>query len=320
MPDTETARPAATSFQEAFQAAKEQVAAQAENPEAPEKGETETATEKPAEQPQAQDQPKEGVEEQILSDEEYEKLKNDPAKLRKALNRAFTQKTQKLASERKQIESYQKLIEGLESDPQETVRFLAERAGLKLAPEIKPEESAAEKAVTAQTPAILSDLNALLGPDNEAFAAGLASVFERHMKEIAKTVAKEELSPLREQQEKQLGQAMAAEAESDLKAAKTRHADWDEHETKIVALSRKYQPPPGSETTAEEYLDMLYSLATMDQVEAKATAKVAAKLAQAAKTGAPQTGVKSDIVAPTPPKKPTIREAFEAAKRGERWE
>src|SRR6185503_15423377 len=62
---------------------------------------------------------------ELLPQEEWDKLQNDPKALRKALNTRFTEKTQELAEQRKQLEPWMGFKEAYEADPQGTVRKLA---------------------------------------------------------------------------------------------------------------------------------------------------------------------------------------------------
>jgi hypothetical protein len=86
-----------------------------------------TAASQPAEQTaQAPDQPVASADEQLLSAEEFSKHKDDPAALHKAMQKAFTQKTQKLSYARQMAEAY-------ERNPVEFAKAVAQRHGLSIA-------------------------------------------------------------------------------------------------------------------------------------------------------------------------------------------
>ncbi len=101
-----TAETATPTLEHAMDAAveehsKEQAGNESEAVPSKETGETEAGTTQQTQQTQqnekAPDASAERAEEQLLSDEDFDKLRDDPASLRKAMNRAFTQKTQSLS-------------------------------------------------------------------------------------------------------------------------------------------------------------------------------------------------------------------------------
>lgn len=318
MPATETALP---TFQEAYEKAKEEHSRPSEEVTAPEtEGETETAKPVETEQPQAEDQSTEAAEdtESLLTKEEEAALKGEAAKQYKQMQRAFTQKTQKLSEERKKIEQWQTFIDSFQANPQETLKRLAGSYGLQVA---EPEQQRMNTTVQEVADESVQQLREALGPEGTVLADRLAPVFENLARRIAQTVVKTEVDPIKEAQQRATAEAMAAEAESELEAFGKRHADWKEYESKIVELGKKFQPAQNSEMDTSEYLDMLYFLATKDRTDAATTKSVVDRLNKSVRAAAQETaGVSQKVVTPAAPKKPSFQEAWQAAKRGERWE
>jgi hypothetical protein len=318
MPDTETALP---TFQESYQSAKEEISSEEpdeKSTEAAELSETETATEPETEQKEVANQSPETTEDGLLSADEVSKLKGKDLDAYRKMQKAYTQKTQRLAAERKQIEEYQDLINQFQTNPTETIAKLANVYGLKVE---KPEAVRMEQTVQNAAQNSVQELRQALGPEGEVLADRLAPVFENLARRIAESVVKAEVDPIRTQQEQATAQALASEAESDLEAFGTRHPDWKSYEQTIVELGNKFQPAVGSNMSADEYLDTLYYLASRGKSEAKATSEVVSRLNKAVKSASQATQeVKDKNVSPSAPPNATFKQAWEAAKRGEKWD
>ena len=318
MPDTETALP---TFQQAYASAKEEVEskpAETEDTEAREAGETETATEPETEQKEEADQSPETSEETLLPQEEVGKLKGEALKQYKAMQKAYTQKTQKLAQERKALEEYQGLIDQFKTNPTETISKLAQYYGLRVE---EPEKARVEQTTKTAVDESVQELRQALGPEGEILADRLASALENMARPVAQNLVKNEVEPIKQQQEQMTAEALAAEAQADLEAFSTKRPDWKEYESKMVEIGQRFQPAVGSNMTSEEYMETLYILATKDKSDAKTTSEVVSRLNKAVKSASQATAeVKANNVSPTAPKKPSFQEAWQAAKRGEKWE
>jgi|GEM_PF-5215091 len=325
MPEaTETAHAKAT-FEQAYDSAK----AELDKPAEVSKPEGETKSEETTKQPEqttGETPAKEAPEtEELLSTDEVANLTPEQQATYKKMQKAYTQKTQKLAAERKahaveleRLKSWEPIIESFETSPEETIKRAAKQYGIKLVDEAgaKPvQQSAVDTAVTAMR----DRLRQLHGPEHEAYADELANTFQAALEAVAKEVVSREVQPLKAQQEAALQQAAMESTENDLSAMDKRHPGWRDHEQKMLDISRKWQPAEGANITAAEYLDMLYGLATRDQTRAADTQEVIERINKSARASEPETAVNAQIVTPARPKRPTMEEAFDAAKRGVAW-
>lgn len=263
------------------------------------------ATTEPEPAPDAEPKPEAPAEEQFFSDEDFEKLKDDPVAVRKAMQKAYTQKTQRIAEQRK-------LIEALDRDPINTVKYLARVAGLNIAdPEQKPAAAAKEPA---------SEVKAKLV---EVIGEETAEAVLPVVQEIVKATLEQDLEPIRQSHEIQLAERAAKETADTLERFSKKHPDWQKHEAQMMEIAKTFIP---RNMTEDQYLERLYVLATADIREADAVKKAAAKLnssVQAAATSSPDSPAASTKIAPTPQRgknfDETLELAFKAAVRGERW-
>lgn len=269
-----------------------------------------TATEKPVEEKETElAQPPEGSEE-LLSQEEYDKLRDKPEELRKALNKAFTQKTQALAEQRKALEPYQALVESLQEDPQATVRALAEKLGIQLA-EVETKTEAKEAASE-----LLADLKQSLGPDLEFLADRLAPALERITLKLAGQAVSKEIEPLKQQTEAMQQQAVAEQIDANLELFTKKHPDWKKHEAKMTEIGSRLHPAPdpttGKPPTWMEYMEDLYYLATKDVREGDIAKKIVERMKESAeKSETSEGGVAGSRVTKAAPKGKTFNEAFD---------
>jgi len=294
-------------FDESFKAAVEQHSAPAERAAVPEPASSEPAQQTPDE-PQAQAPVDDGAE--LLSKEEIEKLKDDPAKLEAGFKSAFTKKTQELAEQRKQLEPYQQLIRSYETDPKGTVKQLYEH--------FFPQQDATPKQAAQATNAFLDQLRTGLGPELSFLADRMAPALENLMQSYVGN----QIAPVQERLE---AEAAEREVNAELSAFEVKHPDWKQHEEKMAEIGRRFHPAPdpltGQPPSTEEYMDTLYKLATFDiSNAAKETEMLKRMTASAGKSESPSSGTPENRVAKTPAKLPTFEEAFADAKKGVRYE
>lgn len=342
--DTSDALP---TFQEAFEAARDQHSRSAEaddehaaSAEASTDDETETdatatrtaTAEAASKEAATSEQP--STQTGLITDEEFSTLQTkyakDPAKLRGELEAAFTKKTQALAEQRRSTERlsrYVDIIDAYEADPEATVLALAQQHGLTIT---RPGETTAETADTTTTAvdAVLGEFKEALGPELEYLADGLAPAITKLVERLTASTVDKATEPLKAQTKGLLDRAAVEQTETVLQAFGKTHPDWQEHEDAMFALSQKLSPNGMSEV---EYLGHLYKLVTADaqasahakELETKVAAGVKAAIAKMTK-GAETTETRQDAtperqVRSQPPSTPTIHEAYEAAKRGEVW-
>jgi hypothetical protein len=247
---------------------------------------------------------------QLITDEQAEALKDDPIALRKSLQKAFTQKTQQLAAERKEMATYKDLIDAYKADPKATIEALARNAGL----EVKsPEETA--KPAEDPVEVVRAALAESLGPEYEDLAERLAPALAKAVKAEAERAT----APLRSMQEQQLQEAALNEANAEMEHFGKQHPDWKEYEAEMNELGAMLTPKPGMKP--QQFLKMLYMTVKGDKAIAEATSKALTKMQRSAEGGAKTTGsVAADKVAMTPTKPLTFTEAAALAKRGIRVE
>lgn len=253
-------------------------------------GDTQAAA-PPAEQTaQAPDQPVASAEDQLLSEEELGKYQ-DPKEQVKALQKAFTQKTQKLAEKRKLADAY-------ERDPIGFAKAVAKHHGLSL---VEPQAAPPEARVLAQA----------LAP---VIGAEQADAIEKYMAQaIERTV-----QPL-------YAKAALSESQAVLENFKSKHPDFESVEPQMAQLGQEFfggQIPASLDQN--KVLDALYKLATYDRKSAAQTKAVVDRINNAVASAEPQTqGVAPNRVAPSAPAYKNASEGFEAAiaaaKRGEAW-
>lgn len=240
------------------------------------------------------------TDEQVLSDEEFEKLQDDPAALRKSLQSAFTKKTQALAPAKR-------LLQALSSNPDQVILELAKARGLKV--EAAPATPAAG-ATQDTKDEIVEALSEHLGP---TAAAQLKPALEKLVEKY--------VGPLREAHEVSLAKA-ALEQANQVKSEFTKsHPGWEKFEPAMVELAKKIQP---SNMSPAEYMDMLYTVVSGESSIAKQVSKTiqrmtksAASISEASVSGATPAQVKKSL---PEGKLPTLKEAAEAALAGIRFE
>jgi hypothetical protein len=258
----------------------------------------------------------------LISDEEYARLatehKDDPAALRKALNTAFTTKLQKLADDRRGLEGWQEVIEGFESDLEGTLAELAEQQGYRL---VKPDgETGPTTATTVAKDAVVEAVDAFkasLPEEYKFLGEELGPAFKAMAENIATAVIAKHVGPLKAQADTLVERAATEQTTATMQAFGKAHPDWQTHEPAMMALAGKLSPTGMTEL---EYLDTLYYLATKETATATAASKAVERMVEAATKAEPKTESTPEARVRRAPRNPTIEEAFEAAKRGERFE
>jgi hypothetical protein len=254
--------------------------------------ETEAAAATPDDMEKAAGSGEETAEDSLLSPDEYDSLKDDPVALRKALHKSYTQKTQALAAERRKLQDREYIAE------------LARAHGL-----LRDEKPEPESKAEPEDP--YKELREVLGDE-------LADVLVPSIRNLAVKEAEKVVGPILEAERRRQVEQMESGVRSTLEEFSKRHPGWEKHEREMVALGEKLQKGP--QMTNLEYMETLYKLAAPST--AGETAKKVVERMRKAARGAdnPDSGVSDNHIAPAPPGLPTLDEAFEAAKKGIRFE
>jgi len=291
-----------------YEAAK---AAQSSSPEddqgTPEVAPDDTPAEQPAEQPdKVADPPTETTETQdaLLTAEEVGKLSPKEKKLYEKAQKNYTQKTQALAAERKEIESWKPLMESWKSNPDAALEQLARQRGFSLT---RPQQDTTAK---EQAKEIVDQL-----PDELAF-------LEKPLETRIQKALDARLKPLEEREAQRNAQTAAAETKATLEAFSAKYKGWEKHEPAMMKLGEKLLPTGGMSDF--EYMENLYKLATADIDKAEEAKKVVARMEKSvAAAESPTTGVAEGRVEHRKPSNITsqnaFREAYKAAKQGIVW-
>lgn len=324
MPEPATAEPTSTAmtFEKAYADAKAEHSTQEpeqpadQKPVEPPDGDTAPEPKTPEDSEPAAE-PADSSAESLLSKKELSEIsKLSPADQYKAMQRAYTQKTQKLASERKMIETYQRLIDSLQNDPLGTIKLLAEHQGL-----VIQEKAAAAPAKPAeQSEPTSAELRSKIDPEVLPVFEPILKVIERLEQRLAK--AEGEFTPLKQRQEEQIAQVAETEAAKVVKDFGEKHKGWEKHEPKMLEISQRLLPNGMDEP---EYLETLYTLATAGVSESESVQKAIEKMQKAAAASElSSSGVSTSKVAPVAPKGVSntdlFARAYEAAKAGVVWE
>lgn len=237
------------------------------------------------------------VAETLLSEEEFESLQDDPAALRAALNKAYTQKTQQLGPARQ-------LLDALAKDPDSVIKALVQARGFKL------QDHDPASAATSAADEVTQAFEQVLGPESAKL-----------LRPALDKLLDEKLKPYREAEQARMGRATVEHAKLIEKQFTELRPDWKQHEKKMIALS-KHIRPEGLEPL--EYMDLLYTGATKDNAAMKRAEKLFDRTVNAAKAIAETkvSGTASTAVTTAQPKDrlPSLREASAAAMRGERFQ
>lgn len=251
---------------------------------------------------------------ELIGQDRFDSLKDDPAALRKELNRAATRKFQEIAGLRKELEPYQGFIQALDADPRAAITAIGKRLGLDIR---NAEEKTTEEIAQTADDRITEQVKKHLGPEYEDLADRLAPA----IKQVAMEVAKEIAAPLVQGQQEIIQDSALRESKAAIDAFAKANPDWKKHESAMVELSKRL--PPGDGMDQQEYLGILYHLATRDASEGDTAKRLAGRMEKNARTVATEarrTTVADGNVSKTPARPPTFREAYEAAKEGRRFE
>lgn len=230
----------------------------------------------------------------LLTAAEVEKLSEKERGLYEKAQKNYTLKTQKLAAERKDFEKWKPLIDAISADPEAAIRKLAEERGLKFA----------EPVTEDTTPEELKFLEPVLSARDKQLEAKIRA----------------ELAPLKEGMDRITSEAIAAETQADEAAFEAKYPDYRKLEPRMLELAQDFIPARKME--GGKYLAILRTLALAETSEAEKTKKVVEKINKAAANADPvESGIPNSRVehAIPPPDKRSMRDAWEAAKRGERW-
>ncbi len=304
---TETPAVEAPIGKDAFKAAREEIRARSQSqdqgsePETPETDDTPKPDAKPSQQPEtpADETPETGeTEDALLTPDEVSKLSAADKKLYAKAQKNYTQKTQKLAAERREFEEQKALHE----------RQLAERQ----APPVQD-----TKVIETQATEALATL-----PEEWQFLKPLFETYGKQVRDSVLASVKGELEPIKQTHMEQTSRAVAAETNATLEAFTAKHPDWKKYETRMVEEMSYFAPGALDDAKA---MEKAYRLATADLAEAQRTRTVVDKINKAAENAEPVTqGIDSSRVEHVMPEGlnesgKRFRAAAAAAKRKEVW-
>lgn len=285
-----------------------------------------TTTDKAAESTSPQVTAEENRTEGLLSDAEWEQVKNDPAAARDALNKAWTQKTQSLAEQRKKIGAWQTVADAFEADPEAAKAALLRQLGVDVgqqAAEQTAQATTQQTQVAAGDQAVVEMRAALEEYGLEALADKLAAPIRK----IAEDIAGQKLKPIEEHTGRLLTESAQRELNITLERFTEKRPDWKQHEPAMLKVASQLKlatdPRTGKMAMSEiEYLDTLYVLANHGNVVKSEVQKAIDRINQAAASAEPVPGstVTSDKVQNKAPKGASFKDAVAAAKAGVSWD
>lgn len=271
---------------------------QAEQAVTPTAGDTEPALQPQAATEQAAAPAAETAEqgEELLTAEEQQRLLTHPEvrKVYKQLQKSYTQKTQRLAEERRQLQ-------GVLQDPQ-SLALLAQRVGL-------PTAGAQPPATQQQKDDAFEAIAEAFGPE---WAQKLMPAFEK--------LVERRVEPYKQAQEQFRAQYAYQQSMSALNSLVEQHPDAIQYQDEMNELAQKLEPRGMPE---DEYLELLYNTVKWQKggFEAAAAKKVLSRVAASAAAGETQARTLApNKVAKSAPPDATPRDAILAAMRGDRWD
>lgn len=227
-----------------------------------------------------------------------------PDAVRKANNKIFTERMQKLGDDAK-------IADLLRRDPEGFLTELGKRLGREIAPAASTTAAApATPAATAKK--IAEQMLPFFNGD-----ANSATMFEG----ILRNLISEETAAIRETQAQAVHQALIAEGQAELATFKKAHPDALQHEKAMFDFLQRF--PATDDVPAQERLEAAYLWATRNQrAVATAQAEVDRLAAAAAATAGNATAAAGAApIAPAAPSKfPTAAEAAAAAMQGIKWQ
>lgn len=307
------ASPSTPTIREAFASAKQDVTTATAEPPSPPAAAVPPATEA---EPVAATSTDAGL---TLSAEEIQSILTatgqDQTKLVAAVGKALAAKAQnQIDLERQGLAPYRDFIAEFDADPQGTLAALAPQYGLQV---VNPAAAQHEQAVEQVVDDTVTTFRKALGPELDFLADRLAPAVEQLATRLVTQTLETHVGPLAAQQEVLVTRAAKEHTDAILGTFSAAHPDWHQHEAKMVELGSKLHPSGMDEG---EFLELLYHMATKETAVATGVKKALDRMKAGATTDTARTDGQADTrVRLTPPRNPTIREAFEAAKRGDRW-
>lgn len=260
----------------------------------------------------SEDEDEDDEDKPLISDDDFNKLKNDPDKLRKELQSAATKKFQKLSAARKAVEPYAEFLKSYEDNPREAAIALAQQLGIEV--KIPEGKKKAEEAVEKIADKVSALVKKQLGPEYADVAEKLGSA----VYEAARMVAEDAIKPLRDDQDKIINDASTKEAQAEIAAFSKKYPDWKKHEGAMTKIAAKLKPTEGM--TPGEYMEAVYHLATRKQSKGEAMKEAVKKLNKSTSKPGKERTVSDKSVSKKPGHIPSWDESVEAAERGERFD
>lgn len=240
---------------------------------------------------------------ELISQDQFDKLKGDPDKLHKELVRAANKKFRDAANINRTLKPYAKFIAALDADPKRAVAKLAKNLGMKIEAGDDPESTAGRVGDE-----LLDKVRELLGTEYGDLADKLVPA----IRVIAEDIAEKAVQPV-------IRDSTARESRAAMQTFAKRHPDWKKHEKAMTRMSERM--PPSEDMDEVEYLENIYYLVTRSGREGDAVKRVVTKMNKAAKNaGKKPSTLSDDKVAQRPTKLPTFGEAAAAAMKGTRFE
>lgn len=250
--------------------------------------------------------------EDLIDQDHFEAIKGDPDKLRKALTRAAAKRFQDLTAASKAVEPFVPFLEALERDPQEALTALADKLGVELKSPSKTDVKTATSELTAE---MTDRIKATLGDEYADLAPRLTAVLGTVVREAVKDATK----ALEARQEQLTRDVALRNANVALTEFQRRHPDWKKLEPELTAMSKRVKP--GESVSELDYMELLYDLVMAGRKVGDAARRTAERMTRSAGNGrAAAESVTEALISRRPPGIPTFKEAWEAAKRGERFE
>lgn len=277
---------------------------------------------------QPNEEPERSVDDEFLSEQEVTDLtakhKNDPKAVYKAMQSAFTKKTQALAARRRETETaaeraeaYRDFLDAYEDNPEAAIREAARQLNIQM---VDPHGNDRPTATAQQRmDSALTKFKEQLGPELEYMGEPLAKAVSALADELVAIRLGEHVGPLQartERLDQQYAQSMSDEV---MKTWGSAHPGWEKHEDAMFQLGQKLSPVGMTEI---EYLDLLYNqVTTPTRIKESVAREVSqqVKKISTARSGAPTSGTPSSEVREGRRGAVTFRQAWKDAKAGIRY-
>lgn len=284
-----------------------------------------TTTDKAAESTSPQVTADANQTESLISEAEYEGLKDNPEALRKRLNEAFTQKTQALAEQRKELGAWMTIAEAFREDPEAAKAAFLRNLGVDPSV-LQTAPAAKEIAQTTQVSAVDEAVAKMKSALEKFGLEELAPELMAPIRQLAEDAIGQRLKPIEDHTQRLMSESAQREMKIVLDRFTEKRPDWKQHEAQMMKIAQGFKvatdangKPLMDEAT---YLDTLYVLANQDGMVRSEVQKAINRINQAAQTAeqVPGSRVTGDKVQSKAPKGAGFREALEAARRGETWD